>query len=365
MRIHPTVVIGLGSTGKNILANVERYLYEVLGAEHLDVFRLIVFETATDSAVPGHALTGTGHVPVVDIQVGNIGAAYRGMQDILGSDFDSCPAKLRIEGPGAGNMRAGGRLMLFENMEKVHDVILRAMRDVKRAAASIQAADHVRRLLRDRGMSPAASIFSEEPAFFVVGTLAGGTCSGACIDLGYLLRRVEPGATREGVFVFADANAVDVYKQNSWAALEDLTFFTDNPSAYHAEWLNSARNVMGYSTKRDPGPPYTRFYLSSQRNSDGGFELAYSPSPESPLLMMLGTYITANLVGLHDIRMTRLADINQRVDKGIHEVFLTHSLRGVSYPKYELTEAAAGRIVAEHVCERWLDEETYYINGSS
>ena len=80
---------------------------------------------------------------------------------------------------------------------------------------------------------------------------------------------------------------------------------------------------------------------------------------------MIGLFATANLLGLDDLRQTRLVDIGNRVDKPIHRVLLTHSLRGVSYPKYELSEASACLIISNNICEQWLSDTSYTSNGSS
>lgn len=367
MRLHPTVVIGLGSTGKYVIANVERYLYEVLNAEQLGLFKFVVLETAPASASEAVSSPVSATNPV-DIKPRDLGAAWRGMKAALGSDFDWCPERLNIGNnqPGAGNMRAGGRLMLIANMDKIYKVISEAVQDVQAQAQQIQVQDQLGRLLQARGMPPMQNEIAPELSFLVVGTLAGGTCSGACVDLAYLLARIQPNASREAVFTFADGNAIPTYKENCWAALEDILFFTENRTHYRVSWLSDAQNPQEFSTSEVPEPPYQHVYLVSQNDMRGGKGLPYAASPTSPLLKMLGLFVTSNLLGLHDLRQTRLVDLNTRVQNNqIHEVLLTLSMRGVSYPKYEISEAAACLAISNQVCEAWLSSDTHVVDGAT
>jgi hypothetical protein len=363
MKIHPTVLIGLGSTGKHVLTNVQRYLYEVLNADTLEVFQFIVLETATEADYEGPGLTS--QVRPVDIKVRDIGKVWYGMKAVLGSAFRWCPEDLRIQGPGAGNKRAGGRLMMLANMDTVGAILQKAISDVRTAAQSVQTVEEVNRLLSSRGLAPVPDPFATDSVFFVVGTLAGGTCSGACIDLAYLIRKLQPSARREALFVFPDDTAIDTYKANSWAALADLKYFAEHPDGYRAEWLSTAQTKVTYSTADSPAPPYDHVYLVSQRDQMGDLQLRYELSPRSPLLMMVGMFLTADLLGLSELRGERLADLNQRVGSNrVHNMLLTNSLRGVSYPKYELSEAAACEIIAQRICRGWLDSQTFVLRGS-
>src|SRR5262249_45005531 len=102
-------------------------------------------------------------------------------------------------------------------------------------------------------------------------------------------------------------------------------------------------------------PPYHHIYLISQRDKAGNNHLSYKEdSPDCALLTMGALSVAASLLGLHDLRRERLA--NHITNNRIHQTFLTGSIRGVSYPKYEIPGAAACRISAR-LCENWFSRE--------
>ena len=366
MILHPTVVIGVGSTGKYVVTNALKYLYEVLNGESLKLFKFVVLETAINqqdqSDAPGV------HTKPVDIKVRDLGAAYFTLKQNLGDEFAWCPSGMQIIGPGAGNKRAGGRLMFLNHIEMISEIIQTALDEVTAAAIDDQTTKHINQLLSQRGASDAQHPLPNQPVpiVLVVGTLAGGTCSGMCVDLGYLLRRIAPSCYREGVFFMPDQGAISTYKANSWAALSDLVYFTQHPHDYEVAWLSRAlaKNTYQEGNQAGPVPPYKHIYLVSQRDRAGNSHLPYRDDPSSPLLMMEGLYLAANLLGMHELRQTRLVDLNTRVGSDhVFNTFLTHSVRGVTYPKYDISEAATCTIIAAHVCQHWLSTEACFVQG--
>jgi hypothetical protein len=366
MILHPTVVIGVGSTGKYVVASAQKYLYEVLNGEQLKLFKFIVLETAINQQ--DQSLGGGLHTKPVDIKVADIGTAYNTLKKGLGDEFNWCRVDMQIVGPGAGNKRAGGRLMLFHHFETIRTVIQSALDEVSAAAIDDRTTKNINRLLGERGGRGQEHPLPNQPVpvILVVGTLAGGTCSGTCVDLGYLLRRIAPGAYREAVFFMPDQSAIGTYKANSWAALLDLMHFTKCPTDYEAVWLNNALSREAYRESDQPGPvpPYRHVYLVTQRDRTGNAHLPYADNAGSPLLMMEGLCVAANLLGLHELRQSRLVDLNARVGMDpVANTFLTHGMRGVSYPKYEISEAAACKIIADQICYYWLSKEACYVRG--
>jgi hypothetical protein len=364
MQVRPSIVIGLGSTGKYTVANVQKFLYEVLNGQPLDLVHCMVLET-DPSAAHDPSLPADARVNPISIKVDNVSAAIRSLKQGLGDRFTWCPDTLIIDGPGAGNKRAGGRLMLFSNMHNIQSALQSAIGSVRAAADQVGPTQQINALLQQRGLAPEQNVAPEpNPVVYVVGTLAGGTCSGACVDLGYLIHRVHPNATRIGIFTITDDNANSAYQANCWAALKDLAHFVRKPNDYDAAWLNLAQQPVEYGRQHDPAKPYDYIYLLSTRDQNDGQHLEHENGPTSPLLVMAGLFIAADLLGLENLRHARLVNIGQHVGGDrLHETLFTMNLRGVCYPKYEITEAAACSIIADRICGGWLDRERYFIAG--
>jgi hypothetical protein len=352
-------VLGVGTTGAHVLANIERIFYEVLGDTKLDLFRLLVIETDTakreSERAPGGALTHT-----VDAFEGDIGHAISNLSHFLGSDFDWCPRGLDIgPGRGAGNIRAGGRLMFHSKYPTIQAAIQRAMVETTENAGKTATIAAIQRLFQARGLeTPAGVVEGGHSVVYVVGTLAGGTCSGMCVDLGYSIRQIDPQAERVGIFFVPDFNASDTFRQNAWAALKDLEYFIDHPDDFRAVWFSEQRTRLPYTRGR--AKPYDRIYLISSLNQSGQIRLTYRTDAQAPLVVMAGTMLAADLLGGHALRAGRLVNLNQHVTGDEkRRTFLNLNLRAISYPKYEISEAAACKVVADKICAHWLSTSEY------
>ncbi|MEO8660692.1 MAG: tubulin-like doman-containing protein [Bryobacteraceae bacterium] len=365
MKVHPSVVVGVGTSGAHVVSNIERIFYEVLGDTRLDLFRLLVIETDN---VPrdGEIAPGGKQSQMVDAFENDIGVAIKNLTHFLGKDFDWCPKDLVLGGGrGAGNVRAGGRLMYHSKFPEIHKALQRCIHEageqVQRNATTVA----LQELFRSRGLeAPPGVLDPGHSVVYVVGTLAGGTCSGMCVDLGYTIRQIDQQAERVGIFFVPDSNSPDTFKQNAWAALKDLEYFTDCPDRFRAVWYSEQRTPMPYS--RGTAKPYDRIYLVSSLNQSAQMRLQYKSSAESPLLTMVGNMLAADLLGLYSLRSGRLVNLNQHITGAEkHRTFLNFNLRGISYPKYEISEAAACRVVADTICGNWLDVKRYEGAGTS
>jgi hypothetical protein len=364
MSIVPSVVIGLGSSGAYVVANLERILYEVLGDAKLDLVKLLVIETAQtrkdDDAPPGGKRSSLvyAHEP-------EVGQAIQNLKAVLQNDFQWCPPDLRISGQGAGNIRAGGRLMLFSKFANIRQAISDALHETHEAAGRPGAAQELTDQYARRGIAaPDNLVNANEQMVYVVGTLAGGTCSGMCVDLGYLIRDINPGASRTGIFFVPDRSAAPTFQENTWAALKDLEYFCENPASFNATW---PLHRQAHPYQGGPAKPYDQAYLLSPLNQRRQQRLEYQTNPNAPLIVMAATQLAADLLGMASIRSERLVNMNQHVDgPEKRRMFLNFNVRAISYPKYEISEAAASKVVAETLCGSWLNSETYIKeNGES
>lgn len=359
MRVRPSVVIGLGSSGAYVISNLERLLYEVLGNAPLDWIRLVAMDTDTtrkeDEPPPG-GRRGQ-NLPFYE---SNLGRLIRDLRDCLHEHFTWCgPTDLHIQGPGAGNLRLGGRLMLFGKLPEIWAMVRDATHEVEERAKRPETDRRLREELARRGVAfPSGIVNASETVVYVVGTLAGGTGSGSSIDLGYLIRDAAPRALRVGLFFIPDRTAAVVFQENTWAALRDLEHFCQNPGAFHGVWPSANRTPHPYAG--EPGNPYDQVYLLSPVDEYRALKLRYAPSASSPLVTMTALQLAADLLGLYEHRAAILSNLNAQVPgERKHQMFLNFNLRAVCYPKYEISEAAACRVVAESICGYWLDNQYY------
>jgi hypothetical protein len=363
MNVHPSVVLGVGTSGAYVISNVERIFYEVLGDTKLDLFRLLVVETdntprETDNA-PGGRLS-----QMVDAFETDIGQAIKNLTHFLGADFDWCPKDLSLgSGRGAGNVRAGGRLMFHSKFPAIHTALQRSMHSASEQVGRNATTAAIQSLFRSRGLEPSPGVLDpSKSVVYVVGTLAGGTCSGMCVDLGYTIRQIDPQAERVGIFIMPDTNAPETFRQNAWAALKDLEYFTDFPDRFKGVWYSEQRTPFRYTGGNKK--PYDQIYLVSSLNQASQTRLPYQSSMQSPLLVMIANMIAADLLGLYGLRAGKLVNLNQQV-QGVEKrrTFLNFNLRGICYPKYEISEAAACNVVDGTICANWLSTSHYVTRG--
>ena len=101
--------------------------------------------------------------------------------------------------------------------------------------------------------------------------------------------------------------------------------------------------------------PYSRVYLLSSLNEDGVVSLPYPPSSNAPLIAMTAMWVASNLPGGSAPRMASLSNLNNHLPgPAKRRMFLNFNLRALSYPKYEISEAAACHHIAASVCSGWL-----------
>ncbi len=359
MTIHPSLVVGVGTSGALVTSNIERILYEVLGDTPLELLKLLVVET--DNTPRETEVAPGGRISqMVDAFEPDIGKAIRDLNAFLKTDFDWCPKDLVLgAGRGAGNVRAGGRLMFHSRFPDIYKALQRSMNEAAEQVTQNTTTHSIQKLFKSRGLEmPVGTLDPSRSVVYTVGTLAGGTCSGMCVDMGYAIRQIDPQAERIGIFFVPDPNSPDTFRQNAWAALKDLEYFIDNQGAFQGVWKSEQRTPMPYS--RGAAKPYDRIYLISSLNQSAQTRLQYQSNMQSPLIVMVATMIAADLLGLYSLRAGKLVNLNQHVTgPEKHRTFLNFSLRGISYPKYEISEAASCKVVADTMCGNWLSKTQY------
>ena len=270
--IGPTLMIGLGGTGKEVLLRFRRRLVERYGdlsrLPFLQFMHIDTDKTATaheqydlragddplyeqvrfqanervNLTIPGGTAKYTDHLN----QFPQIKRWFPGGGKI---------ASLGDLGEGAGQIRIASRLGFFDatNFRNIGSR-LKQCKDLLNSASVPQQAN-------DLGFEFAAN----SPRVFVIASLAGGTGSGTFLDMAFLVRQYFATGERVGMlllpgFYSAYAGGERV-RANGYAALMELSHYTFFNS-FLCDW-------SGHESKRTSPPPFSSTYLIDGHNEAG------------------------------------------------------------------------------------------------
>ena len=268
--VGPTLIIGLGGTGKDVLLRLRRLLVEHYGrlddlpflrflhmdtdqtqearqqydikAEDDPLNELIRFDTREliDLRIPG----GTGNI------INNI-HAYPNIREWF--QTKGRMYNLGDLGRGAGQVRMASRLAFYLNINAIKGAFQTAMGTLLQAGV----ADQARKL--EFSFNP------ENRNVYVVGSMAGGTGSGVFIDVGFLLKQVLTDFDRLGFFMlpsaFAGYAGENRMKANGYAALMELNHYCFG-HAFTGQWDQVEKRTIA-------PPPYETTYLIDAENAVG------------------------------------------------------------------------------------------------
>ena len=233
----PTFIIGLGGVGNAVVRLIrERFLSSEAGE-----IPPTVFLRSIDTADQSNQATNARDLPKeMYTQLGQFNSA-----EVVGN-LDKFPLvnrwwkyppgafALGFINAGAGARRPVGRLCLFQKFTLVHD----ALQSDFRAATATTLQD----ILQAAGLPPA----KKTARVYIIGSLAGGTCSGTFIDVAVIARQLlrsegfqEGGVRVTGVFALpsvinlgaGDSHTLAARQRrvNTYAALRELDFLINRP----------------------------------------------------------------------------------------------------------------------------------------
>lgn len=344
--LRPTLVVGIGTSGMEIVSEVQKLMYESFGVNSLPIFRYVYLETDTGKS---HEETPAGSdIVPLHLTVQGLRQAYEVLNNNPQLSLDwiskNLPSQLTYNAQGAGGVRPAGRLLLWGdgNFTKVYDALQSAWQQVVNPDSS--------RALRDRypELVQRAGGFDNRAVVYVVGTLVGGTCSGTFIDVGYMLRHItgmaESGSLY-GIFLLPrEGLNLSMGYGNCHGALTELEFFRDPQNFYQEVWPNNVRIPVQQL------PPYAIVYLVTPEYGLPQF----AGMGLSGCYKVVALRLFCDLVGLSSLRGSVLAD-------GMNEgygFYATFGIAAVMYPKYALMESA-GCAQARALCDRWLMPQAY------
>ncbi|MHC5614176.1 MAG: tubulin-like doman-containing protein [Nostoc sp.] len=253
----PTVVIGLGGTGYEVVLKLKKRFIDVYGSVP-EVIRFISIDTTENIQEREKSPDGTKVIlepnELYAISVANPLPLTRNDHIAEWWPRDISAASLIS---GAGQIRARGRLALFAKVADIDALIAQAINAVREIRTSKQAfSDNFQVSSRD-GVE-----------VFIVGSLAGGTGSGTFLDVAFLTREhLNNFSNITGVFVlprvFANIPQTHLVKSNAYGALKEIEHFWGlSPS-------NSIEIDYGIRKVKADRPPFDAVFLIDGVNKNG------------------------------------------------------------------------------------------------
>jgi hypothetical protein len=281
--LRPTLYIGVGGTGMEVLMRVRRRILNALwgsAGQRKRVDNLAEFPVAQfiQFDLDNGALIDSGRSRAEDLQFNQVKFSD---DDKIVEGFDMekysrdddalekyphvkewlslTPKKIRDLGidpsKGAGQIRAVSRLYLFDKYTKLRDKIRLKLKSLQTGLSYSQQ-------LAELGLRMETGRFR----IVVVGSVAGGTGSGAFLDMGYLARwlaRSEVGHADVELMLFMPSGYANAGKSrteaNGYAALMELESAMMGNTGYIGRW-------DPYDQPELPREPYNEVYLIDSGN---------------------------------------------------------------------------------------------------
>ncbi|HEY6141046.1 MAG TPA: tubulin-like doman-containing protein [Thermoanaerobaculia bacterium] len=270
--VGPTLMIGLGGTGKEVLLRLRRRIVERYGSlSRLPFLRFMHVDT--DTTVAAHEqydLRGSDDPlyeevrfnPIERIDLTIDGGTGKYVEHI--NNFPHIKrwfpvggktAALGNLGAGAGQVRLASRLGFFhaDNFARISSRLEQCKGQLRDAA------------ILQRSSELGFNFNADSMTVVIIASLAGGTGSGTFLDMGFLLQRYFPNADRIGILLlpgfFTDYAGGERVRANGYAALMELNHYSFGHS-FVADWDGRRAELL-------PPPPFSNTYLIDGQNEAG------------------------------------------------------------------------------------------------
>lgn len=259
--VKPTLIIGVGGSGGDILLRIRKRFFEKYGA--LSQFPIVSYLWLDTDATEKNIGAG---IFTENISFAPSEKLMTTVADttVYTNDLNQYPhikqwfypglTKLKTMTEGAGQIRAYSRLGFFAHYAQIKNAITHAS-GVVRNIENVKLArekHHIETNIADLQV-------------FVVFSLAGGTGSGMFLDLAFLIKEIFRGnaLTTVGCILMPglfNPNEDRVFA-NGYAALKELEHYSYEHD-FEVEWPDGVTRVI-------PGPPFNYTYLIDRVNHDG------------------------------------------------------------------------------------------------
>jgi len=314
--VAPTIIIGLGGTGKEVLLRLRRRFYERYNIFGFPTIAYLWVDTDTRNRnIDGQPLNHIMEQVMfrdderVNAEVsGDAFMGYFGDQRVHPHIFSWLDPKLAAQGQvinGAGQVRPLGRLAYFHSYGDIRGKLDKALAKV-RAKSAVDEMHDRHKIIVDATLLDVVLVCS----------VAGGTGSGMFLDMAFTCRQSLPGPDITGYLmlpsVFTDAvKGNEKIFANAYAALKELEYHSvrkdlltqegkergisnrltgSSRHDFTADWQNMKRNA-GIEPAPIPPPPFNTCYLVDNRTQGTG---AIGPKDKSHLCDMVAENVFLN-----------------------------------------------------------------------
>ncbi|MGK7902740.1 MAG: tubulin-like doman-containing protein [Hormoscilla sp.] len=266
----PTILVGIGGTGTEVLSRVRRLVEETYGSlKNFPIVSFLVIDTDKGYKITNPEASGSEFKDNEKYWARVSGKEVREMV----SNMENYPwidnwfpreleRNITSLEAGAGQIRACGRFAFFCNYHELQK---------KFQAASNRVKGRENYLLDRYGIK----VNSGSLNVFVTGSLSGGTGSGMLIDIGYCIRNWVRGEASPLVTAivpmpqaFAGISVGDRVLANGYAAMMELSYYSDYRTEYVAQYSNGLADEV-----RSNLPPFDFTYLVGTKNDESDFQL--------------------------------------------------------------------------------------------
>lgn len=273
IRIRPTLIIGLGGTGGDVIMRIRRRFYESYGS--LSEFPIVGYLWLDTDRSEKHILAREirDFVRLTDTErlmmtINDTTAITQNLKEPGFQHIDKWwyPGlnSLGQMNEGAGQIRAYSRLAFFHHYQAIRAAIVDANKRIRDPLA--QEVMMKSPILKDQGLLAQVE-FNQPTNVYLVSSIAGGTGSGMLMDVAFLVKDVfqEGNCSVCSFLVFPDhfgSVTNDRMKANSYALLKELNYYQFGVSHFNAEWTRG-------TTSKVPIPPFDYTYVFDNQNAAG------------------------------------------------------------------------------------------------
>ena len=330
--MNSTIVIGIGTTGLNIIEQAQQNHYEFTGKNRPEGnTEYIYIETDTNSNSRKTA-SGETDIEKIDFPLQGVEVDINNLtnnQNVDSSWIPSLEGILEIDA-GAGGMPAYGRLAFWSNSNynRLRKAILAKYEKI--------GGDNNTQVL-------------------IVGSLTGGTGSGICVDVAYLVKSTLVGLTNiNAILLLPNIGKFEVDKSifiNSLSATWAIDHYTNPNNIYKVTYPGGAHY-------EDVGPPFQFCQYISQDFS----RTQASITTLGELLKVAGLKTMLHFIGTdtHENGVSSLLD-RRRIDSvGSDRIknVISSGFHMIQYPKAQLKELLSIKITSD-LFNKLIDNENY------